>query len=504
VILAQENAFEICKVSELGSILFTPGIYLINSLDFDPETIVGKKNCIDSNEYEKYLNRIRIDPPANYNTRHSIANEWCILRWSEMAVGMNESTRNLIYQNLSVHKSLFFKFLEAKASLDRQHFSRERDRKDLTLPFSEQAKIFYIDDEARKGWGVLFRDYIFKEFSDFAYYDDFIKGESREMLLIRLNERLNTLINIERYNLFIIDLRLCDNDFDDQNELVGFEIIKLIRAINKGIQIVVFTASKQAENVKKALKLGASGYVIKEDPENILTRRESYELYIDFVHKIGDAINKVFLAKLKKDIESIKENNIFKISRDQEQIEFRNTVFSNGGLLDEIFSILNLDYSVLSNNALLICFSILENYAECFGVFEATWLVNDKLGNPSLNYSPNSPQTLFELRIGHYPDIMQNTKIEDETLIGIDFYSTPQTRSIVSKKKAKKPSPILKIATTLKYRDKLHEEDINRLFKLRFIRNNATAHSGNIKHGINIKVDDISFIINNIFKMIFN
>lgn len=51
------------------------------------------------------------------------------------------------------------------------------------------------------------------------------------------------------------------------NEFSGMKILKAIKAANQGIQVIMFTASNKAWNMKALLDAGADGYYIKESPE---------------------------------------------------------------------------------------------------------------------------------------------------------------------------------------------------------------------------------------------
>ena len=59
---------------------------------FDKLFITGKLHPLRN--FNNLISRISINPPSNYNFRHSIANEWSILRWSDMTTFMEESVRN--------------------------------------------------------------------------------------------------------------------------------------------------------------------------------------------------------------------------------------------------------------------------------------------------------------------------------------------------------------------------------------------------------------------------
>jgi CheY-like chemotaxis protein len=509
VLLGQESYFELMKLNSLSNILVTPGVYLKSDLIFE----IDSKKEISPSDYLQYLTRINVEPPANYSSHHSITNEWNIKRWFEMIENDNSDD----YQNISVCvsklvviNSIYFKYIEelSKVQIKKNHRQRikKKDQIELKISGIETKKILFIDDEGFKGWDVLMK-YIFRhsgaEVEPFVHFD---KQDTQEITFFKISEALIKDNFILNYDLLILDLRLCDEDFyiNDINKLVSVRLIQEIRKLNAGFQILVFTASNKSWNIQKVLDLKVRHYVVKEAPEQLFDKQESYLKFVEFSRAVRSSIDNSFLAKLKIRIENLKAENNFLVSISEDEIEFKKSVFAKGGLLDELYTLLDINYEKLINNALLICFSILENYAEMYIVSEATWKIIDKNDTLILNYISSSPKTPFELKKGYFLDVMQNfTEKKDETLIGVNFYDSPQQRSMVQNVKAKKLSPILKIALVLKYRDNLSNDTINALFKLRFIRNNSTAHAGNIKPGIKITLSDIDFFIDNVFKIIF-
>ncbi|MET3978073.1 CheY-like chemotaxis protein [Mucilaginibacter sp. UYP25] len=491
-------------------LLFTKGTKLISSFDLS-DVIQNQIKPIEIEEYYySFISNIEIPIPEN-SSDHSITNEWNIYRWFEMIEDYDNQEYKLLSEsiyNLKGIHSLYFKYRDELSKqiahkTHRQTF-KKKDKKRLEIQGIIDKKILFIDDEGHKGWNPLLK-YIFDNSgAEISFYEKFDKNESQKELVEKLVKEFVITKHIFDYDLLIIDLRLCDDDFKNENieELSSFIFIKEIARVNKGFQVMFFTASNKSWNIKKAIDLHATDYIVKEAPYQLFDKNQSYLKYVEFGKGVKKCVERSFLSKLRLEIDALKSNNILS-SNSPDKIEFTNLVFSNGGLFDELFSVLELDHKALANNALLICFNILENYADLFGAFEGTWMIWDKADRAQLNYSANSSQTLFELKFGFFSDIMQSSNDFDNTLIGVDFYPSLQQRHIDHRKKAKKASPILKIATVLKYRNNIPDVDINKLFRLRFIRNNATAHSGNIKPGIQISVDDVEFLISNIFKAIF-
>jgi len=65
----------IAKISPLASILFTPNVHYVNINEFSFDKIADFIKNVrqqDPLNFDKFLEFIRIDPPANYQSHHSI------------------------------------------------------------------------------------------------------------------------------------------------------------------------------------------------------------------------------------------------------------------------------------------------------------------------------------------------------------------------------------------------------------------------------------------------
>lgn len=507
VILAQEDYYQIMKLSKLGEILFTSGIYLSKDLRFDREI---KSGLNAENYVEKYLTKIEIQPPANYQSHHSIANEWALARYFSMLPkgDTNEKYKELSEKisELSYFKSLHFKYSEAK--VERQQFKKEKHYYLPNLNNINGKRISVIDDEVSKGWGIFYEYILGKSGANKAtHFNEFKNGETRDNLVKNIKNWINqNYESNEPVDIYIIDLRLHEDDFNENHfdNLSGIQLINFIKnELNSGIQIVVSTASNKVWNIQKCMEYGTPFFATKESPETFNNREGTKLSLMHLGKEISKASDRTYLAEIYREIKELQNDNCFSWKLTAEEIEFKRLLFDDKGLLKELYSLLEIGESQLINSALLICFSILENYSELYGTFESTWSIYDRKLIEVLRYNSSNALTSFELKKGYFEDIMQNCNDENKTLIGLDFYSAPQQRSNDPKRKATKASPIIKISLVLKYRDNLPDNIINRLIKLRYIRNNMTAHAGNIKPGVRINVNDVKFLIQEIFMKIF-
>lgn len=498
------------------TILFTKGIYLIKEKLENYFKVIkwfDEGNLNECDDRIRFINTININPPANYQSHHSIANEWALTRYFDV---FEKDDENEVYTalkkkilNLDYLKTLHYKYTEAKAS-------RQKFKKPSFNPIIngiENTQIGIIDDEINKGW-LTFYDYLFcrSQAKSLAFYD-FKKYESKNELILRLKNWLLQVIDSNYpIDLFIIDLRLHDDDFGevDFDNITGIQIIKFIKKKNPGIQIVISTASNKVWNYQKCLEYGVTNYAIKESPETFNSREETKSALIHFKNQITNASGKIFLALLFRNIKTIKEENIF-VNLENEK-EFQKIIFNKNGLLDQIFNLISLDLTseTILNQVLLLSFQILELYCDLHtvGSFGSNkkakqssgfiWLKNGKQQDIFIS-KPPEVMSLFELKKGTFDF---QTDIDREQPSSIKKYE--KLTLYINKPTGTEASTLIKLIAVLHYRESLPIEEIDRLMMLRFYRSNVSAHlTGEVDlTKFKIKQDDISFFIS-IFNKIF-
>ena len=130
-----EETKQVAKLSEMGSLLFSPGVYSTrtNSLT----NLVGgvmelPVEDISDSDYNDFLNRIQIPRPTNYATHHSVANEWAVMRWGNDVINWGEQEMPIIGSK-SFTSMLYFKYLIAKTGTTEQ-FSKSWKKKNGAEP----------------------------------------------------------------------------------------------------------------------------------------------------------------------------------------------------------------------------------------------------------------------------------------------------------------------------------------------------------------------------------
>ena len=306
-----DTADDVTKLSRLGNIVNSYHVFITNKneeadllgliIDIIKRFPGGDDDVhMDSINYKHFLESLKIKAPANYATHHSLANKWGVQRWSEMLQIEIIDEEN---DSMDFKKLLFYKYLRAKLGEPQKFNSKWWKDHPSMLSFgflpNEKYKIVYIDDEYNKGWYCLLSQ-IFEsqhiEFKAFKEFEDDIKRND-------LKKRIESFIDSNDANCYILDLRLHESDFNEETKvLLGQEISTYIKSKNKGNQIIIFTASDKVWNLKKVLLLdeehqikGASGYVIKESPELVYTRDQTYGIFQSFQKEILHACRQSFI-----------------------------------------------------------------------------------------------------------------------------------------------------------------------------------------------------------------
>ena len=248
--------------NECFNILKTTGVSLI---DYDIQTILNcfnkQQRILTPNNLKQQVSNLKLDVPLNYADSHSVANEWAIYRWAN---ALNTSDNQILKIETKLENDLYFKYLKAINPVSE---IEEINLKELKLNFSGDPKVLYIDDEAEKGWWEIFCKILDDENEiSFSHLDDeFNQKNQNEIIDISLNKVIE-----ENIDIVILDLRLHKEDFNNKpiNEITGFKILEKIKNHNKGIQVIIFSATNKIWNLQALQNAGADGFIIKESTNN--------------------------------------------------------------------------------------------------------------------------------------------------------------------------------------------------------------------------------------------
>lgn len=354
VILSDVDSHILNKLNPIAKILFTKNIFIIPNTQEAIEKI-SKKNfrSLTLDEYKNsFLNKIIVEQPKDYLTHHSIANEWSIYRWGEFLKVKSDA---IIKNKENIEDILYFKYLLAKNPIEKT--------KGITFaPKSPQAtgSILYIDDQWDDGWSDIFNKYFSKSndinFNTFEYK---YKDKNKFTILKDIKDE----IIFKQPDIVILDLRLTQNDHNDiKNDedielLTGIKVLNTIKAINKGIQVIIITASNQTLILEKLYNYGILGYIKKEHPKYIsVSTKENF-------NKLKNLIDNGLENKYLKDIWTI-QTKILQLNL------FKN---SNSGKVNDIKLDINSIFEILdskmqsSSSLIIITFTkILENISSLY------------------------------------------------------------------------------------------------------------------------------------------
>ena len=320
--------------------------------------------ALSPSEYKnKFLDIIKILPNATEG-RHSIANQWGADVLSRIAVG--EETNNELIKKARL--SFYFRYIRALSLGVNDVESIIQETQTPSTPYSIKKidaigkNILLIDDEADKGWyDVLCQmlpDSIIvpikERVTDYNSFSDNAKSE----------------IESGKYDLILLDLRMngvAEEDTLRPDEFSGMKILKTIKEQNKGNQVIIFTASNKAWNMKALLEAGADGYYIKESPEYAFpysySESNARELCASITRCLENGGLRDVYSKVKKIKELIQNSHCF------------------GNRTDEILGCIDIAYDLLAKSnahleykaySYLQLFLVIEEFVKNPAVFDTS------------------------------------------------------------------------------------------------------------------------------------
>ncbi len=246
---------------------YTP-IILTSSFTFEkPENVNDALEImkpLSVEEYRtKFLDIIKILPNAKEGT-HSLANQWGADVLCRIFNG-SETKNDLIKK---ARLSLYFRYVRALSLRTKDivdiinGVETYGDKASLNVIEAAGKNILLIDDEADKGWDDVLR--MMLPNSNFKTIQETVPDYNS------LSADAKRSIESGKYDLIFLDLRMNGVEEEgtlDPDEFSGMKILKTIKMQNRGNQVIMFTASNKAWNMKALLDSEADGYYIKESPE---------------------------------------------------------------------------------------------------------------------------------------------------------------------------------------------------------------------------------------------
>lgn len=363
VFLGNDDIQDIICYSDLGGMLTTYRVYtsqawtkeeinnFVNSLN-STKYSVSYDDWLNDSRFKHFLSRTHVKAPANYATHHSATNKWSIFRWSRY-IGIE----NVDGQD-EIKNSLYFKYLKSKYP-----GAENTDQEQLLI--NEKGRILLVDDEAEKGWHRFFKT-MCKGSSYGAIFDSigngFKKAVSKEEIISQVEKKIDNY----KPDVVLLDLRLRDEDYfvNDPTELTGAKIFDKIKENNRGIQVVIFSASNKIWNY---LPFASDGIILKESVEMSMKADYTKECINNTRKILENCLKrrylKDFYSKIKDIKQFISDSNCFG-DRTEELV----------GRLEIAFDLLKMNCEKNEYNAYayLQLFLIIEEYTKLPSVMDDT------------------------------------------------------------------------------------------------------------------------------------
>lgn len=294
----------VLKASLWSHILSTKGVYFSSISDFEKIKLeLSVVEEITSEEYKSEFWDIIKVLPGEVMGRHSLANVWGAYS-IDKAANTNILRFNSDFQSRS--GELYFKYVSAINNLKTLNIKTVGYiNLSPSCPIdAKNRKILLVDDEADKGWESVLR----KIFST-NLPDDFVVINEKVKDYDKFTPKSKSIIENEHFDLYLIDLRLGGLEEDGilkPDDFSGMKVMRKIKSINPGNQVIIFTASNKVWNLKALLDAGADGYYMKESPEFAFTNEFSVQNYLRFKDDVQRCFDRSYLKSVYLDIQDIK------------------------------------------------------------------------------------------------------------------------------------------------------------------------------------------------------
>jgi CheY-like chemotaxis protein len=460
-----ETSHQINKLTPNGEILFTPNVYITNKQNIDSfkkQIKFIEENKDNASLEKKFISKIHIKPTGNYSSHHSISNEWSILRWSK---ALNVVSNEIDEIENKIGYLLYYKYLNFKFPLDSSSHIKLTNK-----ILSNSGNILFIDDEVEKGWNIIFKT-ICKNKTYNSIGGDFKNWNQMEIIEESFKKAKDA-------DVVILDLRLHDDDFESTSpkELTGFKILDKIKSHNRGIQVIIFSATNKIWNLQALREAGADGFIIKESPENSVDKSFTNQSIENIFKTIDKSLEFSFLIDyydVYNDLETSLKSKIKSKELDKD--------FVNEYLKWLSFGINNLTIYKNSEGivtSFLMFFSVLENL--CNRIID--------IDNYERDY--HNSENVFKFKFRH-----NNTYLIHFNCMDDDYTKTNNT--LYSKNSRLNWGQ--KILNTLNFLSNYKiEDDLNGINKLIKKRNDLIHSNVTTGDKINISVNDV----NNLFNLI--
>lgn len=349
------------------NILKTKNVYLIDCSKASIEK-AGRTNpeSFSKSQLPVELAKLKLDLPKNYEDNHSVINEWAINQWAK-TIGATDADE-LIKVSDTISTNLYFKYLKTLHPVSEDQVLSDSE---MGIRFKGKPSVLLIDDEARKGWKDVLANLLTNE-SNYPDKQNRIQFKSvgegfRKMTTDEIIEQSMRKVEKDEIDVVILDYRLKADDFSrtEIEEMTSVRLLKRIKRLNPGIQVIMFSASNDARLLNKLNSLeGAKidGFVSKGEPG--VPANETVSAFIDTLQA---GINRVFLQSYFEKTKAIKDKlQDCDTEDDTDFDDFVRDLEKHVQMLETSMLSIDLKSSSTLDIVFLSCFNFLEKFKDYY------------------------------------------------------------------------------------------------------------------------------------------
>lgn len=283
LLVSYTSIIQFLNLGECSQFFLSRSGYAFCSPEEAPTAIQNMERIPLEKYNSHFLDCIPIRPDSTIGS-HSMANQW----GADVLYRLINNTNVAPNETISKEKAkLYYKYIFLKTTGIASIINGDTNHK-ITPDKPRLAmskKILLIDDEAQKSWADVIRKWLFGAAVDVCDNDISIYED--------IPDNIRTKIEQDYYDLYLLDLRLRGTKEDNiynAEEFSGMKVLRKLKSINIGNQVIIITASNKAWNMKALLDAGADGYYIKESPEQQLPLEFSENNFASFKKDVIKAL----------------------------------------------------------------------------------------------------------------------------------------------------------------------------------------------------------------------
>lgn len=270
ILVSWDSPGEIIKRNPGNAIIFSSGVTFVHTTEIiellaDRVRVQALSQSVATLVDSCFLASVRADYEQP-DSAHEISNWWGAWRLIQTIEADDATMPTVVRENMSLLATKQALFL-AHASDKPGKVDQKKIKRLQSLVRESAPTICYVDDEADKGWAQAFKTLLYgaKDCSGFRVENPIDVEPTKTPIKDKLPQLAEVILGFAP-NLLILDLRLAGKDEASKapNEATGALLLEEIRKKDKGLPILLMTASNKARTLQDIFKLGADAYWMKE------------------------------------------------------------------------------------------------------------------------------------------------------------------------------------------------------------------------------------------------